>query len=70
VREVARTGKPDVAQIPQLLAAVIAAGGTERALMEARQITDRALMYLNIFERSSATRALGEICDFVLTRQA
>ena len=70
LRELARTGAPDPGRVPQLLAAVIAAGGVERALAEARQITDRALTYLNTFERSSATRALGEICAFVLTRQA
>src|SRR6266508_5407875 len=70
LRELARTGAPDPGRVPQLLAAVIAAGGVERALAEARQITDRALTYLNTFERSSATRALGEICGFVLTRQA
>jgi len=70
LRDLARTGKPDTAHVPQLLAAVIAHGGAERALIEARQITDRALMYLSTFEHSSATRALAEICDFVLTRQA
>jgi heptaprenyl diphosphate synthase len=70
LREVVRTSKPDPAQVPQLLDAVIAAGGADRALAEARQITDGALTYLSIFERSSATRALGEICDFVLSRQA
>jgi heptaprenyl diphosphate synthase/octaprenyl-diphosphate synthase len=69
LREIKRTGKPDPARVPELLDAVIAAGGGERALAEARQITERALTYLNIFERSSATRALGEICDFVLARQ-
>jgi len=69
LRELVRTGKPDPAQVPGLLAAVIAAGGTKRALVEARQVTDRALTYLNIFERSTATCALVDICEFVLTRQ-
>src|SRR5215216_6870442 len=36
LRELARTGKPDAAQVPQLLAAVIAGAGTEPALTEAR----------------------------------
>ena len=70
LRELVRTGRPDPAQVPQLLAAVIASGGIERALDEARHIADRALTYLHGFERSSATRALSEICDFVLSRKA
>jgi heptaprenyl diphosphate synthase len=70
LREVARTARPDPALAPQLVDAVIAAGGTDRAMLEARQTTARALRHLDDFPQSSTTRALGEICDFVLNRQA
>lgn len=69
LREVAQSASPDPARVPLLLAEVIAAGGTDRAMDEARQIMRRALSHLSGFEPSSATRALNEICDFVLTRQ-
>lgn len=69
LRDLAQTSAPDPAQVPQLLA-VSASGGVERALGQARQIKNRAIMHLRGFELSSATRALGEICDFVLARQA
>jgi heptaprenyl diphosphate synthase len=69
LREVATTGRPDHAKVPQLVAEVIAAGGAARAHDEARQTAARALRYLDDFPPSGTLRALGEICDFVLNRQ-
>jgi heptaprenyl diphosphate synthase/octaprenyl-diphosphate synthase len=69
LREAARTNIPDPARVPQLVAAVIAEGGVARAMAEARRVVERALSHLAEFESSSAVRALGEICDFVLVRQ-
>lgn len=69
LRELARSGPPDPSQVPQLLTAVIAAGGTERAMETARQTIQRACDHLKGFAASQTTRALGEICDFVLARQ-
>jgi len=70
LREVARTARPDPADVPQLVAAVLAAGGAERAMDEARQTAERAMTHLSEFPPSSAMRALRDICDFVLNRQA
>jgi heptaprenyl diphosphate synthase/octaprenyl-diphosphate synthase len=55
--------------VPQLLAAVIEAGGADRAMDEAQQTAERALAHLSDFPPSSALRALSDICDFVLNRQ-
>jgi heptaprenyl diphosphate synthase len=69
LREVARTARPDTARVPQLVAAVVAAGGAARAMDEARALIGRATEHLAIFAPSSARRALAEIGDFVLNRQ-
>jgi heptaprenyl diphosphate synthase len=69
LRDVAATARPDPTQVPQLVTAVIGAGGHQRALDEAQQTLGRAIEHLAGFPRSSATRALVEICDFVLSRQ-
>jgi heptaprenyl diphosphate synthase/octaprenyl-diphosphate synthase len=69
LHEVARTARPDPANVPQLVAAVLAAGGAERAMDEARRTAERAIAHLSEFPPSSAMRALSEICDFVLNRQ-
>lgn len=69
LREVARTAQPDPAEVPQLVAAVLAAGGAERAMDEARQTAERAIAHLSGFAPSSAMHALSDICDFVLNRQ-
>jgi heptaprenyl diphosphate synthase component 2 len=69
LREIGRTAQPDPADVPQLVAAVLAAGGAEQAMDEARQTTERAITHLSEFPPSSALRALSDICDFVLTRQ-
>nr|PZN36565.1 MAG: polyprenyl synthetase [Chloroflexota bacterium] len=69
LREVARTARPDPAQVPQLVAAVIAAGGTARAMEEARALIGRAVSHLGRFPPSPARRALAEIGEFVLNRQ-
>ena len=69
LREIARTARPDPAEVPQLVAAVRAAGGTDLAMDEARQTAERALAHLSGFAPSSAMLALSDICDFVLNRQ-
>ncbi|MBK9713605.1 MAG: polyprenyl synthetase family protein [Kouleothrix sp.] len=69
LRELARTLQPDPARVPELVEAVVAAGGTARAMEEARQTIARALRHLEGFPPSSTTRSLAEICDFVLSRQ-
>jgi heptaprenyl diphosphate synthase len=70
LREIGRTARPDPAEVPQLVAAVLAAGGAERAMDDARRTADRAIGHLSEFPPSSAMRALSNICDFVLNRQA
>ncbi|HEU5101020.1 MAG TPA: polyprenyl synthetase family protein [Roseiflexaceae bacterium] len=69
LRELAHTARPDPADVPQLVTAVLEAGGAERAMDEARQTVARALTHLTTFPRSSAMYGLGDICDFVLNRQ-
>jgi len=69
LREVARSARPDPAEVPQLVAAVLAAGGTDLAMDEAQQTAERALAHLSKFPPSGALRALSDICDFVLNRQ-
>jgi heptaprenyl diphosphate synthase/octaprenyl-diphosphate synthase len=69
LREVARTARPDPACVPQLVAAVLAAGGPERAMATARELATRAFEHLASFPPSPARRALVEIGAFVLTRQ-
>lgn len=70
LRAVAETACPDPTCVPQIVAAVIAAGGTARAMDEARATAARAIGQLDGFPPSSARQALGEICDFVLDRRA
>jgi heptaprenyl diphosphate synthase len=60
--------RPSPDMVPDLLAAVLAAGGTERALQEARETAARAMRALSEFPASSTKRAFSEICDFVLNR--
>lgn len=69
LREVARTARPDPARVPQLVAAVLAAGGAARAMDAARTLVTRAVAHLAIFPPTPARRALAEIGEFVLTRQ-
>ena len=69
LRELARTARPDPAKVPELIDAVIAAGGVSRALEEARRITARGRENLAAFGNETAVNALHEICDFVLDRQ-
>lgn len=65
----ARTGVPNGTDIGQLVEAVIASGGIARAMAEAQRIVQRALGHLAIFPPSPTTRALSDLCDFVLRRQ-
>jgi heptaprenyl diphosphate synthase/octaprenyl-diphosphate synthase len=70
LRKVADRPRPDSTQVPQLVAAVVGAGGAKRAMDEAQQTAKRAIAHLSGFPTSSSIRALVEICDFVLCRQA
>jgi heptaprenyl diphosphate synthase/octaprenyl-diphosphate synthase len=71
LRELARTLRPPTPDhAPELLAAVIASGGAARAIDEARATAARAVDQLADFPPSQTTRALVEICGFVLNRQA
>ncbi len=69
LREVARTARPDPANVSELIEAVIDSGGTSRAVEEAKRIVGRGRENLNVFGNETAVRALHEICDFVLDRQ-
>lgn len=69
LRELARTNRPDPAAVPQLVAAVIDAGGVSRALDEARRIVRRAHEHLALFPPSQPARALIDIGDFILDRE-
>lgn len=69
LREVARTARPDKARVPQLVAAVLAAGGAARAMDEARALVSRAAGHISTFAPSPARRALVEIGEFVISRQ-
>jgi heptaprenyl diphosphate synthase len=57
------------AKVPELVAAVIASGGIERTMEEARATATRAITHLSEFPVSDTVRALAEICEFVLNRQ-
>jgi heptaprenyl diphosphate synthase/octaprenyl-diphosphate synthase len=70
LQEVARTARPDPRRVPELIAAVIAAGGVDRALDEARATVERAAASLQGFPPSATTRALEEICAFIVAREA
>jgi heptaprenyl diphosphate synthase len=69
LRDVARTARPDPTRVPQLVAAVVGAGGTTRAMDEARALVSRAAAHLAVFPPSPARSALAAIGDFVLERQ-
>ena len=69
LRGLAETASPDPAQVPQIIAAVIASGGAAQAMDEARATAARAMSHLDIFPPSLTTRAVSEICDFVLDRR-
>lgn len=70
LRAVAASASPDPANVPQIVAAVIAEGGAARALAEARLTAARALDRLAAFAPSSTMQVLGEICTFILERQS
>jgi heptaprenyl diphosphate synthase/octaprenyl-diphosphate synthase len=70
LRSLVRKGRPAASQVPKLVAMVIESGGAARAMAEAQATVERAISHLASFPPSEATRALGEICTFVLRRQA
>jgi heptaprenyl diphosphate synthase/octaprenyl-diphosphate synthase len=68
LRTLAQTARPDQSRIPQLVAAVIEAGGTQRAMQTAREVVERAQQYLSIFPRSPYRQALAELAGFIVDR--
>jgi heptaprenyl diphosphate synthase/octaprenyl-diphosphate synthase len=70
LRGLARTTRLAPARVPELVATIIEAGGAARAMAEAQATAARAISHLAGFPPSVTTRALSEICDFVLRRQA
>jgi heptaprenyl diphosphate synthase component 2 len=71
LRRLARLARPPApADVPALVALVIATGGTDSAMAEAQATTARAIGQLAGFPASTNTRALADICDFVLSRRA
>lgn len=69
LRELARSAVPDPDSVPQLVRAVIEAGGIEEARTEARATADRAHQLLEYFPRSGARDACADLLSFVLMRQ-
>lgn len=70
LRAIANGQRPEPARVPQIVAAVIASGGADRAMEEARRLIERANQQLTSFAATPARRALIEIGEFVLNRQA
>jgi len=69
LHELARTARPDPVRVPQIIAAVRAAGGDASAMREARNLIERAKSHLSIFPPSATRRTLSELGEFVLNRQ-
>jgi heptaprenyl diphosphate synthase/octaprenyl-diphosphate synthase len=69
LRALASTARPVPAHIAETVAAVLAAGGPERAMDDARALVQRARSYLAIFPPSAARRALGDLAEFIVQRQ-
>ncbi|MBC8161822.1 MAG: polyprenyl synthetase family protein [Roseiflexaceae bacterium] len=69
LRELAQTAQPETALVPQILRAVVASGGVERAMDDARASVERAQRVLEFFPRSAARDACADMLVFVLNRQ-
>jgi heptaprenyl diphosphate synthase len=69
LRDIVLKGRPSPAQVPELVRLVIDSGGATLAMEEAEATIERALSQLHGFAPSATTRALSEICAFVLQRQ-
>jgi heptaprenyl diphosphate synthase/octaprenyl-diphosphate synthase len=69
LQELAQTARPDPLRVPQIIAAVRAAGGDASAMREARNLIERAKSHLTIFPPSATRRTLSELGEFVLNRQ-
>jgi heptaprenyl diphosphate synthase/octaprenyl-diphosphate synthase len=69
LRAIANGQRPEPARVPQIVAAVIASGGADRAMEEARGLIERANQQLTPFASTPARRALIEIGEFVLNRR-
>jgi Geranylgeranyl pyrophosphate synthase len=70
LRALANGQRPEPSRVPQIVAAVIASGGADRAMEEARMLVERAHQQLALFAATPARRALAEIGEFVLNRKS
>jgi len=70
LRALANGQRPEPSRVPQIVAAVIASGGADRAMEEARMLVERAHQQLASFAATPARRALAEIGEFVLNRKS
>ncbi|MFV9503933.1 MAG: polyprenyl synthetase family protein [Oscillochloridaceae bacterium umkhey_bin13] len=70
LRALIEHGPPDDAQVRAAIAEVMAAGGIEAAMGEARCFIAQAVGYLDPFPPSVARSALIDLAQFVLTREA
>jgi heptaprenyl diphosphate synthase/octaprenyl-diphosphate synthase len=68
LRSLARNPYPNPNQVPDIVSAVIQAGGTEMAMNEARSTVERACAHLQRFPSSTAKQSLLDIGDFILYR--
>lgn len=69
LQDIIRTKHVEPADVPDVIEAVIAAGGVQRAFDDARASIDQAIRLLDAFPPSQARQALVELCEFVLARR-
>jgi heptaprenyl diphosphate synthase len=69
LRAMIEMAHPSDAAIEAAIDEVVAAGGVERALAEARQLVERAVQQLAEFPASPAKRALIELAHFTVDRE-
>lgn len=70
LRAIAGDGSPTDAEVSAVIAEVVAAGGVDAALAEARRFIGQAIGQLAEFPPSPAHRSLAEIAHFVINRNA
>jgi heptaprenyl diphosphate synthase/octaprenyl-diphosphate synthase len=70
LRAIIEQSQPDDAQVEAVIAEVLAAGGTDAALAEARRYIAQAIGHLNGFPTSPTQRALSDLAQFVVDRES
>lgn len=70
LRAIVERDAPSEAEVNAVITEVLAAGGVELAMAEARRYVGQALAALDGFPHGSAYRALSEIAQFVTSRSA